>query len=93
MDEPRAFTLLEVLLAAALLALVVAVCLPLMRVQPDTPQPVLVEALTIPEDPLPQSVIHRTDADVGSEIQGEWIIIEMPHGLGLVWQERREPAP
>jgi prepilin-type N-terminal cleavage/methylation domain-containing protein len=93
MSKPRAFTLLEVLLAAALLALVVAVCLPLIKTPPAPPQPVLEDPLTFPDDPDVQIVTQRFDADVGTKIQGEWILIEAPHGMAIVWREHREPTP
>ncbi len=93
MSKPRAFTLLEVLLAAALLALVVAACLPLIKSPTAPPQPMLQDPLTFPDDPDVQIITHRFDADVGTEIQGEWILIEASHGMGLVWRERHEPTP
>ncbi len=90
MTKRPGLTLLEVLLAAALLAMVVAACLPLLTsvpplvpLRPDPQLRRLAEAT--PTILPPNASIERFDSTVGNEIRGAWVVIVSGDRSSLVW--------
>lgn len=88
----RAFSLLEVLVAAALLGLVVAACLPMLRptapgarVSPDRRLTDLIRS----DGPVapPNATIEQFESRLDHEIDGVWIVIRTPAGYAAVWRE------
>ena len=95
MIERRGFSLLECLLAAAILAMVVAACLPLIstpvraeRVRPD-PDLGRIASEATPVAP-PNGVIERFGSDVADGIPGSWIVIEVGDRVWLAWRPAEE---
>ena len=93
MNNPRGFTLLEVLLAAALLALVAAACLPLVRGIPTPAEPALADTHTTTNDIDTLRIVQRSDADIGEHIRGQWLVVDSPEGIQVVWRRTTEGTP
>lgn len=91
MTARAAFSLLETLLAAAILAMVVAACLPLLTssataAAPLRPGPELAryaeQASTILS---PNLTIEQSPSTVAREIQGTWVTIRAGDRIALTW--------
>jgi prepilin-type N-terminal cleavage/methylation domain-containing protein len=85
------FTLLEVLLAAALFALTAAACLPLLasQQQPDdiVPDPSLALIAAARQPVLqPNAEIARFGSVVGEYIVGEWVVVQAGGRIAVVWE-------
>lgn len=90
--DDRAFTLLEAVLAAALLAVVVATCAELLRAPASHPRPVLLS--TFPHDGAKNaSVVARFESLVGESIAGRWVTTKLNRRIMLVWQRSVETRP
>lgn len=101
MSRPS-FSLLETLLAAAILALVVAVCLPLLTGSPGQtplrPDPDLGRyARTDAEVSPPNLSVERSVSTVGGNIEGSWVVVRSADRIALAWipthPTPRESAP
>lgn len=90
MTTRHGLTLLEVLLAAALLAMVVATCLPLAATTPASvplradPQLVRI-AMATPIVTPPNASIERFESTIEGEINGTWVVIVSGDRFALVW--------
>lgn len=102
MSRRPSFSLLETLLAAAILALVVAACLPLLTGSPrQTPlrsDPDLGRyARTDAEVSPPNLSVERSVSTVASDIEGAWIVVRSADRIALTWipihPMTRESAP
>lgn len=97
MTRRRSFTLLEVMLAAALLALVVVACLPMVSsnaaAPKRTPDPRLSAFVGAGEDAAPPNArIDRFPSSVGAEIKGDWVVVSVGDRFAVVWVAER-PRP
>ncbi len=85
-----AFSLLETLLAAALLALVVAACLPLL-VRSPAPAPVrpdagLLRFAAAPDLPdAPNLGIERSPSVLAGGIEGTWVVVRVGDRVAVAW--------
>lgn len=94
----RAFSLLETLLAAVILALVVAFCLPLLtgshRQVPLRTDPGLERYIrTRTEISPPNLIIERSASNIAGEIEGTWIIVRASDRIALGWIPAHPPTP
>lgn len=90
------FSLLEVLVAAALLGLVVVACLPMFR--PSTAAARLapdrrMADFVLSKQPVtpPNATIDRFESVAGENIRGQWVVISAPAGFAIVWRELDAP--
>lgn len=91
MRHHRCFTLLETLLAAALLAMVVGACVPVLTPGPPLPtlraDPALaLVAISTPPLAPPNTAIARTESRVAGEIRGVWVTVVNADGFAIVWR-------
>jgi prepilin-type N-terminal cleavage/methylation domain-containing protein len=93
MDESRGFTLLEVVLAAAMLALVVVVCVQLIRSPVSHPRPMLTSALAESATAQTQDPEQTFASHVGVSISGRWVISRPSHGYMLRWERTTGAFP
>ena len=89
--KSRGFSLLEVLIAAALLGLVVAACLPMLRSSEIMPRTFPDRQLTelVRSDQVltpPNAAVERFESHAGDEIEGEWIVVTTLTGFAVVWR-------
>ena len=84
MRENQGFTLLEVVLAAAMLAMVVAVCARVIQVPSVHPGPMLTNAFTVTESSRNRNEVLDFDSHVGDSINGRWRVSQHSHGVVLV---------
>lgn len=97
MTTRSGLSVLEVLLAAALLAMIVAACLPLMAPTPAgvplraDPQLVRI-AMATPIATPPNASVERFDSTVEGEINGTWVVIVSGDRFALVWTPA-DPSP
>lgn len=90
MTTRAAFSLLETLFAAALLAIVVAACLPLLThsaaAAPLRPDPDLARFADPASSVLPPNLtIDRSPSTVAGEIEGSWVTVRAGDRIGLIW--------
>jgi hypothetical protein len=90
MSSRPAFSLLETLLAAAILAMVVAACLPLLTRSPASasvrPDPGLARYAHTPAASLPPNLTTEQSAStVAGEIEGTWITVRAGDRITLAW--------
>lgn len=90
MTTRAAFSLLETLLAAALLAMVVAACLPLLTrpaaASPLRPDPDLARFANPASNVLPPNLtIEQSPSTVAGEIDGTWVTIRAGDRIALTW--------
>lgn len=97
MTTRHGLSLLEVLLAAALLAMVVAACLPLMVTTPASaplrtdPQLVRI-AMATPIVTPPNASVERFESTIEGEINGTWVVIVSCDRFAMVWTPA-DPGP
>lgn len=93
MRNDRAFTLLEVVLAAALLAAVVVVCAQLLRTPASRSRPVLLSSDPHNATILNGRTVEKFDSQVGASISGRWIMTNHNRRIVLVWKLSAEVQP
>lgn len=93
MRESLGFTLLEVVLAAAMLAMVVALCARVIQVPLVHPGPMLTSAFTISESSGNRNPALDFNSHVGDSINGRWRVSQHSHGIVLVWVRSSESQP
>lgn len=96
MTRRPAFTLLESVLAAVLLAMIVAASVPMLRPRPALPSircdPALQRAVRTNQSFTPlNATMTRVDSLVEGEIQGEWVIVCHKNDFAISWQHRGTP--
>jgi len=90
MTNRPAFSLLETLLAAAILAMVVAACLPLLTsptaALPLRPDPDLARFANPASSVLPPNLsIEQSPSTVAGEIEGSWVTVRAGDRIALAW--------
>lgn len=90
MKRGRAFTLVEVLLAAVLLAALVTACLPMMRspgpiATGPTYDPRLTDLVVRSTNGFPLRQLQRFDSTVGEAINGSWVVVQSGNQFTVVW--------
>lgn len=90
MTARAAFSLLETLLAAAILAMVVAACLPLLTqpaaALPLRPDPDLARFANPATSVVPPNLtIDHSPSAVAGEIEGSWVTVRAGDRIALTW--------
>lgn len=90
MTTRAAFSLLETLFAAALLAIVVAACLPLLTrptaALPLRPDPDLARYADPASRVLPPNLtVEQSPSTVAGEIEGSWVTVHAGDRIALAW--------
>ncbi len=90
MTDRAAFSLLETLLAAAILAMVVAACLPLLTspaaAVPLRPDPDLARFASPASSVLPPNItIDQSPSTIAGDIEGAWVTVRAGDRIALTW--------
>ena len=83
----RAVTLLEVLLASSLLAMVAAACVPLLSVRTRDSQLKADASLARSLRPVDEAAmtVMRYGSHIAGEIEGEWLVVVTDGRVGVGW--------